>query len=434
MPVARRQLHPPAPAARNLVEEAVTEPAPGPRLSLRPAVIVWLLGLSQIVGYGTLYYSFSILAGSTAASFGWPVSWLYGSLSIALFIGGLVAPEIGKRIDRHGGGLVMTIGSAAAALTLLVAAFAPNGIVFSIAIIGTQVTGALVLYDAAFAALVQATGPEARARITHLTLIAGFASTIFWPLTSWLHGMFDWRQIYIAFAVANFVLCLPVHAVIALQHRAGYTRASPISEAVVHAPIRAGRQRQVLWLVTIGFAFGGFALSAMLAQMVPMLSQLGLGASALVVSALFGPAQVLVRLVNMLIGARRHPLTATLIALGMLPLAIAVLSLTAPWATGAIMFAVLLGFGSGLKSIVQGTLPLALFGSGSYGARLGYMAAVRQGLAAIAPFALAYLIEMAGTTLALWTMAMAGLVGLGCMIAVAGIARIPNSPLRSTPA
>jgi hypothetical protein len=313
----------------------------------------------------------------------------------------------------------MTIGSATAAFALLVAAFAPNGIVFSIAIIGTQVTGALVLYDAAFAALVQATGPEARARITHLTLIAGFASTIFWPLTSWLHGMLDWRQIYIAFSIANLVLCLPVHALIARQHRAGFSHAAPPQTAVIHEPVPERRRRQVQWLVTISFALAGFALSAMLAQMVPMLTQLGLGASALIVSTLFGPAQVLVRFVNMLIGARRHPMTATLIAVAMLPLAIVVLNLSAPWAAGAVLFAVLLGFGSGLKSIVQGTLPLVLFGSGSYGARLGYMAAARQALAALAPFALAFLIEVAGAGAALWTMAAVGVIGLACMVSVA---------------
>ena len=152
------------------MEEAVTEPARSPGFVLRPVAIVWLLGLSQIVGYGTLYYSFSILADSAAASFGWPASWLYGALSLALFIGGLVAPQVGRRIDRHGAGAVMAAGSAAAAVTLLIAAIAPNGVVFTLAAVGMQVTGALVLYDAAFAALVQTAGPEARQRITHLTL------------------------------------------------------------------------------------------------------------------------------------------------------------------------------------------------------------------------------------------------------------------------
>lgn len=408
------------------MEEAVIEPARGTRLALRPAAIVWLLGLSQIIGYGTLYYSFSILADSAATSFEWPVSWLYGSLSVALFIGGLVAPEVGKRIDRHGAGVVMTVGTAFASATLAVAALAPNGIIFTIAIVGTQVTGALVLYDAAFAALVQATGHEARARITHLTLIAGFASTIFWPLTAWLHGQLDWRQIYLLFAVANLVLCLPIHALLARQHRDKVTIPTGNMAAPSHQPVPAGQHRQVLWLVTIGFALAGFALSAMLAQMVPMLTQLGLGASALLVSALFGPAQVLVRFVNMLIGARRHPMAATLIALTMTPAAIAVLTLSAPSIVGAVFFAVLLGFGSGLKSIVQGTLPLVLFGSASYGTRLGYMAAVRQGLAALAPFVLAVLIEHVGAASALGVMTGVGVLGLSCMIAVWLLTRRPK--------
>lgn len=111
-------------------------------------------------------------------------------------------------------------------------------------------------------------------------------------------------------------------------------------------------------------------------------------------------------------------MAATLIAFAMVPLAIVILAISAPWAVGAVLFAIALGFGSGLKSIVQGTLPLALFGSASYGARLGYMAAVRQGLAALAPFALALLIQTLGAGPALWSIAAVGLIGLACMAAV----------------
>lgn len=395
------------------MEESVTEP-PLVARGLHPAAIVWLLGVSQIIGYGTLYYSFSILAGGVATAFAWPPSWLYGSLSIALFLCGMIAPEVGRRIDRHGAGIVMTLGSGGAALSLLLAALAPNGWVFGLAVVLMQLAGALVLYDAAFAALVQAAGHDARQRITHLTLIAGFASTIFWPLTAWLQGMFGWREILIGFAAANLLVCVPIHMLLAQHHRdAGPAKTTPTQH---HVPLPQGAQRRALWLVTLGFAFSGFALSAMLAQMVPMLTALGLSTSALLVSTLFGPAQVLVRFVNMLIGARHHPMTATLVAASMLPLAIMLLAITAPLVAGGLVFAVLLGFGSGLKSIVQGTLPLALFGSGAYGARLGVMASVRQSLAAIAPFALAFLIETLGAGPALWVMVGTGLAGVACML------------------
>jgi hypothetical protein len=207
-----------------------------------------------------------------------------------------------------------------------------------------------------------------------------------------------------------------------LSHQHGRRNAPEPAAAPAHKPVPEHLRRRVLWLVTLGFALAGFALSAMLAQMVPMLTQLGLGASALAISTLFGPAQVLVRFVNLLAGVRRHPMTATLIALAMTPAAICILMLSAPWVGGAVLFIVLTGFGSGLKSIVQGTLPLALFGSASYGRRLGYIAAARQVLAAVAPFVLALLIDAAGPVNALAAMAVAGLVGLGCLVAVAQLA------------
>ena len=124
--------------------------------------VVWLLGVSQIVGYGTLYYSFAILAGGAAASLHWPASWLFGAFSLGSLLGGLAAPEVGRRLDRHSAGAVMTLGSVVAALALLVAGLAPNGLVFAGAIVVMQICGTLVLYDAAFTALVQATGPDAR--------------------------------------------------------------------------------------------------------------------------------------------------------------------------------------------------------------------------------------------------------------------------------
>lgn len=390
--------------------------------------MVWLLGLSQIIGYGTLYYSFAIVAHSAAPSLGWPEPWLFGALSVGLLLGGLAAPEVGKRIDRHSAGAVMALGSVVASAALLVAGTAANGPVFAAATIVMQIAGTLVLYDAAFTALVQVTGDEARKRITHLTLIAGFASTIFWPLTSWLDGVLGWRNVYIAFAVANLVLCVPIHTVLATQRGVSLRPTAVPSSSSDHALAPTTAPAAVMWFATLGFALSGFALSAVLAQMVPLLTAVGLGTSALLVSILFGPAQVLVRFVNLIIGAARHPIGATLLALALLPIAIALLALGAPAMFAAVLFALMLGFGSGLKSIVQGSLPLALFGPGGYGARLGLMASVRQVLASVAPFALAFLIEALGVRLALWLIGGVALLGLLCLVQVARQVRAGHTP------
>ena len=182
-------------------------------------------------------------------------------------------------------------------------------------------------------------------------------------------------------------------------------------------------QRRAMVLIAAGFSLGGFMLSAILAQMVPLLGALGMGGSAVLVSALFGPSQVFIRFGNMLAGQERHPIVATLVCVALFPVAAAVLLVTAPSVAGAAAFAVILGFGSGLKSIVQGTLPLALFGRFGYGERLGRLAAVRLVLSAAAPFALAWLIDVTGPTVALSVMAALGLLGLAALAEVARLCR-----------
>lgn len=396
---------------------------PAPR-RIPPVLLVWMLGTTQVIGYGTVYYSFAILAGSIAAEFRWPVSWIYGAFSVALLVGGALAPLAGRRIDRHGAGAVMAVGSAAAALALALTALAPSPWLFALGLIAIEVAATAILYDAAFAALVQACGPAARLRITQLTLIAGFASTLFWPLTTWLHGVVDWRSVLLVFAAANLLVCLPLH--VAVARRRGAPDPEPAPErpgapAAAETLLTGEAARRAFVLASIGFALSGFLLSALLAQMVPVLTGLGLGSAALLVSTLFGPAQVLVRFVNMVLGVRSHPVHVTIFAMAMLPIAVACLALTAPVVAGAAVAAILLGFGSGLKSIVQGTLPLALFGGVAYGARLGQMAMVRQFLAAVAPFALAAAIEGLGPTTALMLFVAVGCLGLAAFVEVARI-------------
>jgi MFS family permease len=397
-----------------------------------PGAAVILLGLSQIIGYGTVYYSIAILAGDIAAEFGWPVSWVMGAFSLALLAGGAMAPFAGRMVDRHGAGPVMTAGSLAVAAALAIASLAPGPIAFTAALVAIELASPFVLYDAAFAALVQLCGARGGLRITHLTLIAGFASTLFWPFTTWLHGALDWRTILQLFAAMNLLVCLPIHAVIArLRPFPEAEETAPTAGGTPERPLPKALQPRAFAFATAGFALSGFLLSATLTQMVPMLAGFGIGAAALWVSTLFGPAQVLVRFVNMLVGVRAHPLTVTLLAAALLPTSALVLMATAPSEWGAAVFAVLLGFGSGLKSITQGTVPLSLFGSQAYGARLGRMAFARHFLAAIAPFAYSGLVDLFGPTIALATFVAVGFAGLA---ALAEVARIRRRALRDPPA
>lgn len=376
--------------------------------------MVGALGLTQIIGYGTLYYSFGTLAPAMAREFGWSEEWVFGLLSASLLVGGLVAPLSGRLADRHGAAQVMTVGSIAAALALCLAALAPNGLVFAAGLVAVEVASAFVLYATAFAALAQASATGAQRSITHLTLIAGFASTIFWPVTAALHEVFSWRDVYLIYAAINLLVCVPVHFWLAWGHRA--RTAGRRERAVVAGPVPAGRERRALALMLTGFALVGFVSSAITVHMVPMLGGLGAGEAAAIVALLFGPAQVLSRLVNMQFGkGLSQPMLAIVAAL-VQPLGLAVLLVSTPWQPGVAAFAVLFGLGSGLYSIVSGTLPLVLFGSEGYGRRLGMISSSRLLAAAMAPFAFSL---VAGATMTAVSVALAAVVGVIAVVVFA---------------
>ena len=173
----------------------------------------------------------------------------------------------------------------------------------------------------------------------------------------------------IVYAGLNLLVCLPIHAWLAMRSR----HASPNREVEAGAPpartARHGGSRSPLfWLMLAGFAIEGFVLSAILVHMVPLTTMVGLGTSGVFVAGLFGPAQVASRFINMLFGHNLRqswlaPLATASLAAGLLTLLV-----SAPSVAGAALFTILFGLGSGLMSIVGGTLPLELFGREGYGA------------------------------------------------------------------
>jgi MFS family permease len=394
--------------------------------------IVAALGLTQIIGYGTLYYSFSILAPAMARDLAWPVEWVFGALSIALLLGGLTAPIAGRWIDAYGAGRVMAIGSAAAAAALAAFSLSPGRTVFVLVLITIEVASTLVQYSAAFALLVQRQPDAAQRNITYLTLIAGFASTIFWPITTALHAYLSWQQVYLIFAVLNLFVCLPIHYWLALPMRleAGpETLATPHQAAApAEGKLPLAARRNAFLLMAVAFAFQSFVSAAILVHMLPMLGALGLGVAGVTVGTLFGPAQVMSRFINMLFGRNLPQLALAIISAVLFPAAIAVLVVTAPSFMGALAFAVVFGLGSGLYSIVGGTLPLSLFGSAGYGARQGQLMAVRLIVSSAAPFAFAMLMEKVGVKLALTATALSG---CGAVLAFTAIGLMTRRHLRA---
>ncbi|UVK37983.1 arsenite efflux MFS transporter ArsK [Mesorhizobium sp. AR10] len=390
-----------------------------------PASAIWALGITQIVGYGTLYYSYGILAPAVATELAWSQKWVFAVLSASLLASAVLAPIAGSLADRFGAARLMVPGSLAATAALLLCALAPGRIGFAVGVLAMELASCFVLYSTAFVAIVQLGG---RGRsITHLTLIAGFASTLFWPLTTVLHDHLGWREVLAIFAALNLGICLPIH-----WWLARFSRSIGKEDRIVPATVGVSVSRPrhgwspIFVLMLAGFAIEGFMLSAILVQMVPLLTAVGLGAVGVLVASLFGPSQVASRLVNMLFG---HGLSQTWLAFGAttaLAGGLAVLLVTAPSVSGAILFALLFGLGSGLMSIVSGTLPLELFGHARYGAYVGWITAARQFCSAFAPFGLTFMMAGVGVFPALWLNVLVGLFGVAAFAGIAVISRSQN--------
>jgi MFS family permease len=368
------------------------------------------LGLTMIMGYGALYYSFTVTAPALMAEFGWSSSFTYGCFSLGLLGGGLMAPVAGRQFDRFGVRLPMTIGSGVAALALAALALVQGPVSYGAALILLEVASTFVLYDAAFTGISQIAGPRARRVITALTLIAGFASTLFWPLTTYLVEQLGWRETYLVFAAAMFVTCVPTHYLClapADRHGRG-TPPPPVAGEVVGSQGAGGRAAGSLWrqpafvLLATSFCLGGFVLAVFPVYVLTILGALGTAPStAIWVAALIGPAQVGARFIEMVGGKGWGATTVGLLAASALPVALVAVLGSGHGSFFAVAFALFYGAGQGLKSIAYGVVPLALFGATGYGALLGRLSSLRLIVSAVAPFAFAALVDGFGMDLAL---------------------------------
>lgn len=368
-----------------------------------PSLIV-ALGVTQIFGYGALYYAFTVLAPRITESFGWAPEWTFGGFAAGLLLGGAVAPLTGSLIDRYGTRLVMTVGSVLAGLSLLALAEARGIVSYVAAMVALQAVTTAVFYDAAFAALTQARGSQARRAISKLTLIGGFASTLFWPLTSSLLVVLDWRGVYRLYGLSQLFVCVPLHLFFlpgrvkrpAEAHAAGAPSAGAEPEAIYLA---GDARRRAFLLLALAFSLQGFVVSAASIHILTLLRGFDLTpAVAVFIGAMIGPSQVAGRLIEMLFGRAVSPVITAWVSACLMPLGLLLLLIGGNVPVIAGCFAVGYGMSMGLSSIVRGTVPLQLFGPAGFGATMGKLSAPGLAIKAAAPLAFAVSLERAGVT------------------------------------
>ena len=362
-----------------------------PDIIAGPWRAVLVLGVTEILAWGAIFYPPVLTVPLIAHERGWSVAFAMGGFSLALLTAGLVSPRVGSMIDRHGGHRVMPLGSLTAALglALIVCADHPAAYVAVWLLLGVAI--AATLYDPAFATLGRIFGATARRPITALTLGGGFASTVSWPATHFLLEAVGWRGTYLVYAALLALVAAPLQAFALPRTRAKPTAQPVQARSVVLAPIG--------WpflLVAAAFAAYAFVPSGLSAHLLAIFGRAGIDATTVVaIGALFGPAQVAARIGELMFARGIHPLLIARFALAMLLAAFALIALFGLTVAAAASFAVMFGMANGLLTIARGAVPLALFGAAGYGHIVGRIGAPYLAMQAIAPFVLAFVAERA---------------------------------------
>jgi MFS family permease len=386
----------------------------------RRLTVVVALGTAQTLAWGSSYYLPAILADPIAHELGISSNWFFAAFSASLVISGLLGPRVGRQIDRVGGRQVLCISNLvlAGGLALLGASASVWTMCAAWLLLGIGM--GLGLYDSAFGTLGRIYGGDARSAITGITLIAGFASTVAWPLSSLGLDSIGWRNTCYAWAFAHIIIGLPLNLSLPRAETAHVANGSAVKP---HIPID-----RTMVLLSFAFAAAWTVTSAMAAHLPRIVEAFGATpAQAVFAGMMIGPAQVGARVMEASLLNRFHPIVSTRLACITHPIGACVIGIFGGGAAAA--FALLHGAGNGILTIARGTLPLAIFGPENYAYRLGLIGAPSRICQALAPLAFGLLIEPMGR----WVVAVSAGLSLAALVTLMAL-RAPRSLRHEKPA
>jgi MFS family permease len=388
----------------------------GEAMNPRPLPIILALGTTQTLAWASSMYLPAILADPIARDLGVSSNWVFGAFSAALVLSALLGPRIGRQIDLVGGRSVLSMSNLVFAGGLTLLGFATSIPLLVIAWLVLGVGMGAGLYDAAFAALGRIYGDAARRSITGITLLAGFASTVGWPLSAWGLETIGWRNTCFAWAAAHILIGLPLNLLMLPAVKGA--KAAVATAVKPHIPL----DRTMIVLAFV-FAAAWTVTGAMAAHLPRILQAAGAtSGQAVFAGALIGPAQVLARIFEASFLSRFHPLVSTRLACITHPIGAAILAIAGGGA--ASLFAIFHGTGNGILTIARGTLPLAIFGPKDYGYRLGVIGAPARMAQAAAPLLFGLLIETMGSRVLIVSSALS-------LLALLALFLVPASPPRA---
>jgi predicted MFS family arabinose efflux permease len=382
-----------------------TQEAPSPGAATVPRrarVVVAALAVSQTVGYGCLYYAFAVLLVPMAADLHASTTEVTGALTAATLAGAVSAVPVGRWLDRHGGRALMTVGSLLGTVLLLLAAAVDDLPSLYAVWTGLGLVSGAVLYEAAFAVVV-AWFPDARQRgaaLLAVTVVAGFASSIFFPLTGRLVDAHGWRTALVVLAGVHGLTTVPLHLLVRRPRADGPVPGPRPAAHPRHdrrAAVAAALGDRAFWVLTAAFVAEVFAVSVVGVHLVAYLVELGHPpAFAATIAGLLGVLSVTGRVVTT-VAQRRRPLARVVAGVFALQaLGVALLPLLGRSTAGAVGCVLAFGLGFGVGTIARPALVADGYGTAGFATIAGVMTVPLTVTKALAPLSAAALHGLTG--------------------------------------
>lgn len=388
--------------------------------------ITWALAVTQTVGYGVLYYAFSVFVAPMERELGWSRAETSAAFSLALLLSSLVAIPVGRHVDRYGARLLMTLGSVAGVVLVLLWSSVESLAAFYLIQAGIGLVMAAVFYEVAFTVVAVWFRRRRPQAMLVITMMAGFASTIFIPLTTYLIGALGWRDALRLLALILAVVTVPLHALVLRQHPSmlglqpdGARETDKVNTNEVSVAARDAYRAPTFWWLSGAFALDRIALIVLAAHSVPLLLERGYSAGLVAAAAgSIGAMQVAGRFVFAPVAGRLSLATLTVgVFLGR---AVAfLLLLLVPGVAGVWLFVILFGAANGATTLARAALVGELYGSAHYGSISGVMTTLIGVTQTIAPVAVGALHDFIGTyTPTLWGMVATSVLAALCVARV----------------
>lgn len=359
--------------------------------------VVAALAVTTTVSYGVLYYAFSALLEPMQVDLHVSATTVTGALTVASLVSAVLAIPVGRWLDARGGHVAMTVGSVIAAAAVLTWSQASSvGQLYAV-FVAIGIASAMVLYPPAFAVIVAVTAPERRTTaLLGVTLVAGFASSIFVPLTGQLIHAIGWRNALVVLASVIAIVTVPLH-VLALRG----TRPTNQSAAMgMSTPVPTRVLRDAgFWLLAGAFVLHSSALAVIGVHLVTYLTRLGHSpTTAATLTGLLGLLSVTGR-VTVTILRQWMPITSITAAIITLQgLALSLLPVAGRSTIGAAGCLIAFGLGFGVASIAKPAILLDRYGAHGYATIAGLLGTPTTLAAATAPLAAATLATALGYT------------------------------------